>query len=82
MRSTTHTGAIGYYTQLGARSGMAMIAITASVPNMAYHGARAAGVSTAPISIAVPGEDKVAVWWRRTTRSSKTVEGDVIVLDE
>jgi len=35
-----------------------MIAITASVPNMAYHGARAAGVSTAPLSIAVPGEEE------------------------
>ncbi len=58
VRSTTHTGAIGYYTQLGARGGMAMIAITASVPNMAYHGARAAGVSTAPLSIAVPGEEE------------------------
>jgi LDH2 family malate/lactate/ureidoglycolate dehydrogenase len=58
VRSTTHTGAIGYYTQLGAREGMAMIAITASVPNMAYHGARAAGVSTAPLSIAVPGDDE------------------------
>lgn len=61
VRSTTHTGAIGYYTQLGARSGMAMIAITASVPNMAYHGARAAGVSTAPLSIAVPGEEEPLV---------------------
>ena len=58
VRSTTHTGAIGYYAQLGARAGMATIAITASVPNMAYHGARAAGVSTAPLSIAVPGEDE------------------------
>ena len=58
VRSTTHTGAIGYYTQLGAKSGMATIAITASVPNMAYHGAKAAGVSTAPLSIAVPGEDE------------------------
>ena len=58
VRSTTHTGAIGYYTQLGARSGMATIAITASIPNMAYHGARAAGVSTAPLSIAVPGVDE------------------------
>jgi ureidoglycolate dehydrogenase (NAD+) len=58
VRSTTHTGAIGYYTQLGARSGMATIAITASIPNMAYHGARAAGVSTAPLSLAVPGEDE------------------------
>jgi LDH2 family malate/lactate/ureidoglycolate dehydrogenase len=56
VRSTTHTAALGYYTQHGARAGMAMIAISASGPNMAYHGARAAGVSTAPLSIAVPGE--------------------------
>lgn len=58
VRSTTHTAALGYYTQRGAREGMAMIAISASGPNMAYHGARAAGVSTAPLSIAVPGEDE------------------------
>ncbi len=57
-RSTTHTAALGYYTQHGARDGMAMIAISASGPNMAYHGARAAGVSTAPLSIAVPGGDE------------------------
>ena len=58
VRSTTHTAALGYYTQLGARSGMATLAVSASVPNMAYHGARAAGVSTAPLSIAVPGDDE------------------------
>lgn len=58
VRSTTHTAALGYYTQLGARSAMATLAITASVPNMAYHGARAAGVSTAPLSIAVPGDEE------------------------
>lgn len=57
-RSTAHTAALGYYTQLGARQGMAMIAISASGPNMAYHGARAAGVSTAPLSIAVPGSEE------------------------
>ena len=57
-RSTTHTAALGYYTQHGARAGMAMLAISASGPNMAYHGARAAGVSTAPLSIAVPGEEE------------------------
>jgi ureidoglycolate dehydrogenase (NAD+) len=54
-RATTHTAALGYYTQLVAREDLAAIAIAASVPNMAYHGARAAGVSTAPLSIAVPG---------------------------
>ena len=58
VRSTTHTAALGYYTQRGARAGMAMIAAAASGPNMAYHGARAAGVSTAPLSIAVPGADE------------------------
>jgi ureidoglycolate dehydrogenase (NAD+) len=55
VRSTTHTGAIGMYTERIARRGMAGIAICASIPNMAYQGARAAGVSTAPLSIAVPG---------------------------
>ena len=58
VRSTTHTGANGYYTQMGARSGMATIAVSASTPNMAYHGARAAGVSTAPLSIAVPADEE------------------------
>ena len=55
VRATTHTGALGYFTERIARRGMTGLAITASIPNMAYHGARAAGVSTAPISIAVPG---------------------------
>ena len=55
VRATTHTGALGYFTERIARGGMTGLAISASIPNMAYHGARAAGVSTAPISIAVPG---------------------------
>jgi LDH2 family malate/lactate/ureidoglycolate dehydrogenase len=55
VRSTTHTAALGYYTLAAAREGMAAIALSGSGPNMAYHGAGAAGVSTAPISIAVPG---------------------------
>jgi LDH2 family malate/lactate/ureidoglycolate dehydrogenase len=55
VRATTHTAALGYYTLAAAHEGMAAIALAASWPNMAYHGARAAGVSTSPISIAVPG---------------------------
>jgi len=55
VRGTTHTAALGYYTLTAAREGMAAIALAGSGPNMVYHGARAAGVSTAPISIAVPG---------------------------
>ncbi len=54
-RATTHTAALGYYTLAAAREGMAAIALAASWPNMAVHGARAAGVSTSPLSIAVPG---------------------------
>jgi ureidoglycolate dehydrogenase (NAD+) len=57
-RGTTHTAALGYYTSAAAREGMAAIAFAGSVPMMAYHGARAAGVSTSPISIAVPGGDR------------------------
>jgi LDH2 family malate/lactate/ureidoglycolate dehydrogenase len=57
VRATTHTAALGYYTLAAAREGMAAIALAASWPNVAYHGARAAGVSTSPISIAVPGGD-------------------------
>lgn len=28
----------------------------------------------------IPDDDRVAVWWRQTTRASKTVEGNVLVL--
>ena len=55
VRATTHTGAIGYYTRQAARDGMAALAVSASQPFMAYHGARAAALSTNPLSIAVPG---------------------------
>ena len=58
VKSTTHTAAMGYYTQSAARDGFAAIGLSASSPLMAYHGARAAGVSTAPLSIAVPGEEE------------------------
>jgi len=56
VKDTTHTAALGYYTQRAAREGYAAIALAASSPLMAYHGAKAAGVSTAPLSIAVPGK--------------------------
>jgi ureidoglycolate dehydrogenase (NAD+) len=54
VRSTVHTGAIGYYTSRVAEAGMAGIGIVAGVPNMAYTGARGAAVATSPLSIAVP----------------------------
>jgi ureidoglycolate dehydrogenase (NAD+) len=55
VRRTTHTAAIGYYTRAVAERGMAAIAATASIPNMPYHGARVASLSTSPLSMAVPG---------------------------
>jgi LDH2 family malate/lactate/ureidoglycolate dehydrogenase len=61
VRATTHAAALGYYTLAAAREGMAAIALAASWPNVAYHGARAAGVSTSPISIAVPGTEPVVL---------------------
>ena len=54
VRRTTHTAALGYYTRLAARGGMAAFAGSASWPNMIYHGAREVGVATNPFSIAVP----------------------------
>jgi ureidoglycolate dehydrogenase (NAD+) len=57
VRGTTHTAALGYYTHMAANGGMAAIAFSSSGANMAYHGARAAGVSTGPLALAVPGED-------------------------
>jgi LDH2 family malate/lactate/ureidoglycolate dehydrogenase len=61
VRATTHTAALGYYTLAAANEGMAAIALAASWPIVAYHGARAAGVSTSPISIAVPGSDPLVL---------------------
>ena len=54
VRGTVHTGAIGYYASMAAAEGMAGIGIVAGVPNMAYEGARGAGVATSPLAIAVP----------------------------
>jgi LDH2 family malate/lactate/ureidoglycolate dehydrogenase len=57
VRATTHTAALGYYTSMAASDGLAGLALAATTPLMAYHGARAAGVGTSPLSIAVPGGD-------------------------
>jgi ureidoglycolate dehydrogenase (NAD+) len=43
---------------MAAADGMAAAAMAGSVPLMAYHGARAAGVGTNPLSIAVPGGER------------------------
>ena len=55
IRRTTHMGAVGYFTLEAAAEGMAGIAVAVSRPNMAYPGARTAGLATSPIAISVPG---------------------------
>jgi LDH2 family malate/lactate/ureidoglycolate dehydrogenase len=57
VRATTHTAALGFYTRRAASEGALAIAFAGSTPNMLYHGARRAGVSTSPMSIASPGGD-------------------------
>jgi len=55
-RNTTHTGAIGYFTQAATAAGMAGMVMMASRPMMAYYGARVPAVSTNPLAIGVPGD--------------------------
>ena len=55
MRNVTHQGAMAYYPLLAVQQDMAGIAIVCSPPNMAPHGAKAAGVHNSPIAISVPG---------------------------
>jgi LDH2 family malate/lactate/ureidoglycolate dehydrogenase len=52
----THQGAMGYYSQMAASNNMAGIVFVCSPPNMAPFGARAAGISNSPITIAVPAQ--------------------------
>ncbi len=61
VRNTTHMGAIGHYALQAVAEDMAGLVIGSSVPNMAFYGARASGVATSPIAIAVPGDDHAPV---------------------
>ena len=54
LRKNTHQGAMGYYSEMAAKEGLAGIAIVCSPPNMAPFGARAAGLHNSPIAISVP----------------------------
>ncbi len=56
IRNTMHQGAMGYYSLMAAKEGMAGIVLVCNPPNMAPHGARVVGVHNSPIAIAVPGK--------------------------
>jgi len=56
IRNVTHQGAMGYYPLMAAKRDMAGIISVSDPPNMAPHGARAAGVSNSPIAISVPAK--------------------------
>jgi len=55
-RNITHSGAVGYFALQAANAGMAGIAMSASGPMMAYHGAKVSGVSSNPLAIAFPAK--------------------------
>src|SRR5262245_16450989 len=55
-RNITHAGAVGYFALQAANAGMAGIAMSASGPMMAYHGAKVSGVSSNPLAIAFPAK--------------------------
>jgi ureidoglycolate dehydrogenase (NAD+) len=57
VSATTHTGAIGRYAEWLAERDFAAIVFVGGPPLMAYHGARTASLSTAPLAIAVPNSD-------------------------
>ncbi|MFC1713579.1 Ldh family oxidoreductase [Candidatus Poribacteria bacterium] len=56
IRDLTHQGALGYYSLMAAKEGMAGIALVCNPPNMAPYGAKTRGVHNSPISIAVPAK--------------------------
>lgn len=56
VRRVTHMAAIGWFALRAVEAGMIGLVFGSSRPNMAYHGARARGVATSPIAIAVPRE--------------------------
>ncbi|UIJ83259.1 Ldh family oxidoreductase [Rhizobium leguminosarum] len=53
-RAISHAGAVGYFSSALARRGLVGIVMTASKPLMSYFGAKGEGISTNPLSIAVP----------------------------
>jgi len=57
-RNITHAGAVGYFALRAAERGYIGIVMTASGPLMAYHGARVSGLSTNPIAISAPSQDR------------------------
>jgi ureidoglycolate dehydrogenase (NAD+) len=61
VRDTTHTGAIGRYTQWLAERGCAAMIMGAGPAFVAYHGARVPSLGTSPLAIAVPSGDGAIV---------------------
>src|SRR5262249_59465894 len=57
-RNIPHGGAADYFALQAANAGMAGIVMSASGPMMAYHGAKAAGVSSNPLAVAFPAKNR------------------------
>ena len=52
----THQGAMGYYAQMASKNDMAGIVFVCAPPNMVPFGAKTAGISNSPVTIAVPAK--------------------------
>lgn len=61
VKTTTHTGAMGYYARQAAEAGFIGITACASRPLMAYHGTRTPVLGTSPLAIAVPRDGHAPV---------------------
>lgn len=57
VSNMSHAGAIGYFARKVSEAGLIGMAMTASKPLMAYHGALGKAVSTNPLAIAIPRSD-------------------------
>nr|WP_306332124.1 Ldh family oxidoreductase [Streptomyces sp. KL109B] len=57
VRTTVHTGAIGYYVAKIAEAGLVGIGFVAGMPNMGYTGAKGRAVATSPLAVAVPARE-------------------------
>src|SRR5262249_5915025 len=57
-RNITHAGSVGYFALQAANAGMVGIVMSASVPMMAYHGAKGTGGSSNRLANAFPANNR------------------------
>lgn len=80
VAGSNHCGTLAYFTRLGARRGMVVMALSTAPPTMVYFGGRSRAVGTNPLSIAVPRRagDPVVV----DMATSATARGKIILANQ